>query len=919
MSVYLTIVSKTNENLKHKLDALLENNVLEANLHIQHGERKVYFSEKGYACLVSFSLENSVILQGHDQYCQNGSGALALQGNILKQEKEISDLEFLTAKDVMAVLEYQKGDNWFKDNFTGDYSYVRLSKDGEVVATTDTMGFEHLYYGEDDENYYVSNRIRLIKCLHQKTQVDLMAMVYIPYDMNLVGDSTSETGIKRLKQKQTLTIDGLGKMRIEGNELFVLEDVDKGIEDEQQYIRDNVNICINQVNALLHSVDELKFPLTGGRDSRAIFGLLLQSKYKDKISIETEGYEGHSDVIVARDIAKHYNMPYEMITRRRPESFSAGDVFDTLMKHVFRSDGCKGGWDADEFLNYHMIGHASEGFKEWDKAGQYIESTDQLIGESRFVNSKYRYAKPGMISELNGYFDERTKRLAGLGYDYRRILDSYKITDRIPNWHGYFNNLIQSSQGSLMVLNNENLMKFGYTLGGDNRRVMRTHYEIMRQADKWLVEQPFGVSGWNPELAKYITDDTNIFNKPINTLAGRPFYGSWQWKINDSNTIRKMFWELLNSYDNSYFWDYYDKKTVEYDILNRQFDVRDIITIYAVITNYMYYHNIELPEKVTGGLGQREDNIRLQTDDKKYFWLNQSGGELKPENALTIDEQKPKTTKREMKVSKAVGKFAGIDAQYDLSRHGDMRAFLEKADNHNYKIYICGRWGGMHDIPADIVKGIEKLGAQMRYVQGVEGNFIALIDAKTQIMNRAAKGVRLTERMTLDKEKVVFICGGRCGGDEGYIVINDEYFKSHCEGITFVVYDKIVNEVVDYMTYNVNSGYTVRYQDWGWKRLEFMGISEESKVAKEKQELQKNLKKCREEKTNKEMQNEELSKKIEGLNEQNEELEKKSEAIRKQNIALEKQIKHYEESTSLKIGRKVTAIPRSIKAIFKRS
>lgn len=933
MGIFIAIKSKK-YNMRGKMERLLDEEVLEQNLHIISNDKDVYFTDNGSACLVNFSSTTPIVLREKGQFFSDSRGAIALHGNIIKQEKEIKSLSFLNAKELYSILEKNtNSDIWFKEQYTGDYSYCKVEDNGRITASTDVMTFEHLYYSEDENNIYISNRIRLIRCVMDNAEIDLKSLAYIPYVGNIVGDSTSIKGIKRLKQKQRIVVEN-NKIHIEGKEYFILEDIAKGIDNEEQYIRDNLNVCINQLNAAINSVSSIEFPITGGRDSRAIFALLMQTGQMDKIKLYTFGFENHPDVIIGREIAEHYKVDWEFRQRQKPTEFTWQDIFENLMIHVFQSDGCLGGWDAngccvsDDAI--YMPGHASEGFKQWFDICEFAKSKEDAANVNRYIQSKFEYINPNLTPELDKYFYERAEILEEKGIEYSVIADSYKITDRLPNWQGYINRILSYCNSNFMILNNENLMKFAYTIGKDSRKVLRTHYEIIRSADKWLAELHFSQHGWEKELGKYIKDETDISNAPLQIPSGIPFYGSWQWKINSSFGVREKFWELLTSFDNSPIWDYFDKRLVEKSVLTKQFDSRDLLNIYSIITIFMYFHKIELPVKMYPMNSDVDFISRIKTANRKIIITQHKKYDIENNRILDVKDYKPNLilenaqtkhikpfseNKYYFECDKNIEKFIKLDRKTDLSYETDISKYVKKLDNESFIVFICGRWENLRGLTGkpSLLELLERLNYTLNDLDSGEGNLISIIDGNSIVNNLLSDGTSISYACSVNDMRVKITCASKSNGDEGYIIINNIYYRAHCTGITFVVYDKIIGEIADYVTYNPITTYMVRYQGWGNKKYDETFEKDENKPVKELEVVSQMSKKLEVEIEN----NKKLISLYEREIENNKKLildnQKEIEKINKENNRYKRRINDYEESTSLKVGRIITAVPRKCK------
>ena len=583
-------------SIEHFTNKLLEEEVLDRSLHFDHCGRDLYHTEDWKACMIHFSSYDfrSEAETDHRQFTVSERGAMAVHGMVTEQVTEPADLPVLDARAFMKIMETTRGAA-IRRKYMGEYSYAFLDAGGRLRASCDVMGFQHLYYAEDENLLIVSNRIRCIRNILENPELSLPNLSLLVVWGCLLEGRTTVKQVKRLEGGSDLFYDGR-MLHVETH-----PDWFSGSIPDNEYektVSDYTTACINRIRAVLKDSKEIRLPLTGGRDSRLYLAMLLMAGQKEKLHTVTNGFEAHPDVIISRLISEHYGIPHTVKPPAAPMELPDDEILKKVMSGVFQTDGCLGSYNSYDHLWMNkataMQAHASAAFKPFAKKTIRIyEQAEDL----RSFSFKNRYVRPEVREGLREKIRDIVDGYKMCGVSAWDTADSFLLRQRLPNFQGYVLEQLNYKINQIQLVNNENLFRLSYS-NTQFRQVMRLHYEMYKKCDPWLVEAPFAEYGWKKELAKYVGDDLKLDTPALEIPKGIPSFGGWQYKIQKSRTFRNKLWDILSSYDSSPYWDYFDRSEAEKLIRDDEDKGRGMMPLWNFVGTFFYYHGLELPFRI---------------------------------------------------------------------------------------------------------------------------------------------------------------------------------------------------------------------------------------------------------------------------------------------------------------------------------
>jgi len=114
------------------------------------------------------------------------------------------------------------------------------------------------------------------------------------------------------------------------------------------------------MNKIFSKTNSVKLGITGGKDSRLVLALAINSGIKSKIQLFTNGHPNHPDVVVGKMIADRLNLQHDnIIPSERPkiQFEDANALIERLALHSYLNEGMFGAWDlkATERLGSNIL------------------------------------------------------------------------------------------------------------------------------------------------------------------------------------------------------------------------------------------------------------------------------------------------------------------------------------------------------------------------------------------------------------------------------------------------------------------------------------------------------------------------------------------------------------------------------------
>ena len=580
---------------------------LDRTLNVQYTERFVFLnSEKNLAVAVWCREDPLLGVSGQiDLVTDQGAEAACttLQGWLWEKDAGRDQApDAITARDIGAWCEQYSPDA-IRDRCNGEFSLLKAWDSGRLMAFNDRLSIEPLYYGSKAGRVYVSNRVSLIATAMGNWEHDVETLGWMGVLGHLIGEGTSVKGISRLFSGACLEVDK-GRCEVKGVALSVLDPNLTGVEEHfDEYFEKAFDQCVTNITASLKADPSIPVPLSGGKDSRAVLGLVLRAGLIDRVSSYTNGYAGHPDVVVAQQIVEHYGIAHQHNIPVPTASVGLEGILYKLMSHVFQVDGMLTAWDS---RGYHqpgrglvLAGHIGEVYRGYTKG----EPAPQTVhAGSRMYHKKNSFDPAGLLKRgarrmYERALEDRAQQFVDLGGKVADIPDFFYVFDRLANWVGAIRRHDGHSVRIINPLNTQGFITLAFALGFHQRQIERIHFEIVNRADPWLAEQPFACDKWHKDLDMY-AGKGRLNREPVNAPGNMPVYGSWQYAVDENPYYRACLEEILFSEPKSDIWGLFNRSRVEQQIRRAPHGFLKLYSLYGLLTAFMWRHDLKVPMKL---------------------------------------------------------------------------------------------------------------------------------------------------------------------------------------------------------------------------------------------------------------------------------------------------------------------------------
>lgn len=485
----------------------------------------------------------------------------------------------------------------------GAHSIIKITPDN-IRAESDPSGIFHCYYFERDGLTVVSNSLHLIAAA-TGAEVDTNTGAWVAAVGYILGTGTPYKGVRAVPLGYRLQWTKESGVRLHARPdapIFSILSPGKGF-DQKRFTSDMPQAVAEASSALaIANKGEIRFPITGGKDSRLVLALCLAAGMRDRMTLFTNGMPDHPDVIVGQMIAKAVGLPHEVRppskTREMP-TWPAEKIIADIGAMTSLSAGTLGGWDLS-VPNKHqrqsmVTGHVGEVLKAYAK--RKVEKTDDPFDIVRFQSpcDPIGFLKPESARNMR---EELLAQLAPFqgAVDLSEIPDVFYYLNRIPNWLGNLCQLKAFHREIILPLASPSLLRMALSMKASQRKAELLHYFLIKELAPSLLNIPFAMQTWSDDIAAYDPEFQKQDAVLISPDSVTPTSGSWHGSINRDMNVRMGIRETLKQ--DSPIWQEVDQARV-LARLERPTDLgmRQMMSLYGLLAAFLHARQ-DLPKQV---------------------------------------------------------------------------------------------------------------------------------------------------------------------------------------------------------------------------------------------------------------------------------------------------------------------------------
>ena len=461
--------------------------------------------------------------------------------------------------------------NNLHNNFNGQYMFATILNNGDGRIIRNDGSDIEIFNAKHNHIDYLSNRSIVIGDLIYKNK-----FIYNDYfAAGIIGFGST------ISQKDTLfenvyNIPFASKIFISNQQILIEKPDGDWIMDQnlinlyhknpRQYWDECYDSLVNSCksfNDIPGAYDNFSLPLSGGKDSRTLFAVLYSNNLINKCL--TWGKPYSPDMMSASlitglyNINHIYNEPFESKKTIKSEPVLLNEF---LYKHVFLTEGMMSPHDmihSNKVKNqFSFHGHefslrnvyGNKIINNHDEAYQWFLSYHYDFDFCNILNSKIHQE---IKEKFNEYFDKTKRETIPENLPIRHRKETRgRWAQRV--WQ-IWNNITYAP----FPFMTDDILKRTYNAGSVARQNEEFHFEMIKRADKKLLEIPFAQQTWNKKYNQYFNKSVNPINKTP-TLDNQDLSISYKMLLSSKANIKKLINDYSGLIENVIDIDKFNKK-----------------------------------------------------------------------------------------------------------------------------------------------------------------------------------------------------------------------------------------------------------------------------------------------------------------------------------------------------------------------
>lgn len=382
----------------------------------------------------------------------------------------------------------------------GGYSGV-VVRPGRIGSFASLSADYPLFVRETGDLVLFSNRFALLLGVGPEPGLDHAALGSIASNGYAFGPGTTHRGVRRIGP------GGVG-VATPGGCAVTTPDLSGLFEPiEPATAMPMIRAGVASATAELAAVDPGvggSLPLSGGKDSRAIAGMLHAAGVLDRFAVFTNGALYAPDVLAAADVARWLGVPHEV---RRPPLITSGvNILDrisatllALQGQVSLFDHAGTGRSGTVSIGGHQVGLRETWFRGDPPRSGDAERIAEGFSREVLLDGQ-GLLRPDAAEEVRRERVAVCRDLLERGVPVGKTPLAFMWTVRMGGWLSIVNGSANVASSTINPLLNIDLMRLAFGLPGDIVASEVIHFLIMQSTAPGLADIPFADQCWGPGL-----------------------------------------------------------------------------------------------------------------------------------------------------------------------------------------------------------------------------------------------------------------------------------------------------------------------------------------------------------------------------------------------------------------------------------
>lgn len=423
----------------------------------------------------------------------------------------------------------------------GEYLFLDVDRNGDGRIVRNLLGSVQLYQYRSRDLVLLSTRPSIIaRYLGGRKLSSGFARWVASYSVPMTADSLFD-GITCVPPGSSIQVEA-GRPAIAGpsGNILASEALQARYGRDRQAYWDEVYENLVHLMRVVEASDlSIDFPLSGGRDSRLILGLVLSAGYRDRISrVFTNGPDYSPEVVSAKAVAQHLGLPHEAVWSGPPSVQTSSQVTREVPLHLLVTEGEMSPIDLTARTAPRKIFQLSgqeaglrniAGKRDVATRAAVTQWLMATVGGGDMCGILSEEAVEQNRADVDNYIAAAEES----GTPYEQIPTRHRVEFRGSRWVSRVWGSANAISFSPHIFRSEVVTLATYNSGARSRTLEEFHFEMLRRIDPVLVELPFAGQSWDPELLALV-DDPPANPEPLSWPEGstafsqRLMYGTLQ-------------------------------------------------------------------------------------------------------------------------------------------------------------------------------------------------------------------------------------------------------------------------------------------------------------------------------------------------------------------------------------------------------